>query len=115
MRAWLELRRLPRRLWVLAAATLINRMGTMALPFLSLYVTRGMGLPPATAGQLWALYGATALCAGPLAGRLADRWGSTALWAGAFAVGLVSTAMFWFMPRTSAPKVPAAASPVLAA
>lgn len=77
MKAWLELRRLPRRLWVLAAATLINRMGTMALPFLPLYLTRGMGFTAGQAGGVLALYGAVAFGVSPLAGRLCDRLGTS--------------------------------------
>lgn len=76
MRAWKELSRLPRRLWILAAATLVNRMGTMALPFLALYLVRELGLTPSQAGALMALYGAVAFFAGPLGGRLADRLGN---------------------------------------
>ena len=48
MNPWRGLGRLPRELWVLFIATLVNRAGTMALPFLTLYVTRGLGL---TAGR----------------------------------------------------------------
>ncbi len=79
MEAWLELRRLPRRLWVLSAATLVNRMGTMAAPFLSLYLIRSMGLSAASAGLILAVYGVSAFVAAPLSGRLADRWGTSAV------------------------------------
>ena len=40
MNVWRSLRGLPRDLWVLSAATLINRLGMMAIPFLVLYLTR---------------------------------------------------------------------------
>lgn len=35
---------LPRDVWLLAGAMLVNRAGTMVLPFLSLYLTRQLGL-----------------------------------------------------------------------
>lgn len=70
-----DLRALPRAVWVQCAATFVNRSGTMVLPFLLLYLTRDMGLPPSTGGAIVALYGATALVTSPLAGRLADRVG----------------------------------------
>jgi len=76
MKAWSELRRLPRRLWVLSAATLINNMGMMAMPFLPLYLTRELGFPASRAGAIMALYGAVAFITGPVSGRLCDRWGA---------------------------------------
>ena len=47
----------------------------MALPFLVLYLTRSLGFAPGRAGAALALYGAVALCAGPIAGKAADRFG----------------------------------------
>lgn len=76
MNPWSGLRRLPRQVWILAAATLVNRAGTMVLPFLTLYVTSALGQSPARAGLVMALYGATALAAAPAAGRLCDRFGA---------------------------------------
>lgn len=71
---WRELSRLPRAVWILSLSTLLNRMGTMALPFLTLYLTRSLGLSASRAGALLALYGMVSLVVGPLAGRLCDRW-----------------------------------------
>src|SRR5260221_13460052 len=75
MKGWASLRGRPREVWVLFAATLVNRMGTMALPFLVLYLTRGLGFPAGRAGAMLALYGVCALVAAPLSGRLCDRVG----------------------------------------
>jgi predicted MFS family arabinose efflux permease len=61
--------------WLVCASTLINRLGTMALPFLVLYLTQGRRWTPAEAGYGMLIYGAGALAAGPFAGRLADRLG----------------------------------------
>ncbi|MCL4810004.1 MAG: MFS transporter, partial [Thermoanaerobaculia bacterium] len=71
-----DLRALPRVVWVQCAATLVNRAGTMVLPFLLLYLTRDLGLPPSSAGAIVALYGGTALVTAPFAGRLCDRVGT---------------------------------------
>jgi predicted MFS family arabinose efflux permease len=75
MQSWGALRGLPRAVWIAAAATLVNRVGTMALPFLALYLTRALGEPPAFAANLIAVYGACALVASFAGGALADRWG----------------------------------------
>ena len=48
----------------------------MALPFLALYATQGMGFSPARAGEAMLAYGAAALVAAPLGGHLSDRLGS---------------------------------------
>ncbi len=45
-----QLRLLPRVVRVLFAATLINRCGTMVLPYLALYITQGLSLGAETAG-----------------------------------------------------------------
>jgi MFS family permease len=65
--------------WVLVAATLVNRTGTMFLPFLVLYLTRARGYTPGEAGATLALFGAGALVAGPFAGRFADRFSPLAV------------------------------------
>src|SRR4051812_22117211 len=79
MKAWSELRALPRPVWVLFWATLVNRAGTMALPFLVLYLTGREHLAPHQAGTVMAVYGGAALVAGPLAGRFSDRLGPARL------------------------------------
>jgi len=72
---WRGLRGLPREVWLVCASTLINRLGTMALPFLVLYLTEGRRWTPEEAGYGMMVYGAGALAAGPFSGRLADRLG----------------------------------------
>jgi MFS family permease len=74
---WSGLAGLPRGVWILFAVTLINRMGTMVLPFLVLYLTREIGFSAGRAGLVLSVYGIGALCASPLAGRLCDRFGAT--------------------------------------
>lgn len=76
MESWRQLRRLPRRVWVLSAAALVNRAGTMALPFLTLYLTDALGFTPGRAGAALGLYGVVALLVAPAAGNLCDAWGT---------------------------------------
>jgi predicted MFS family arabinose efflux permease len=72
---WRGLGGLPREVWILFVATLVNRAGSMVLPFLVLYLTRARGLTPGVAGAVVALYGGGALVAAPVSGRLCDRFG----------------------------------------
>ena len=72
---WRDLRGFPVEVWVLFFATLINRAGTMALPFLALYLTRALGHTASQAGFALTVYGVGALLTAPLAGRMADRIG----------------------------------------
>lgn len=75
MNPWRGLGNLPREVWILFIATLVNRAGTMALPFLTLYVTRSLGLTDSQAGFIFTVYGIGAIITAPLAGRLSDRAG----------------------------------------
>lgn len=78
MNPWKSLRGLPRDVWVLFVVTLVNRAGTMVLPFLALYIAEenGLGFGRSIAGGVMTAYGAMALVMGPVAGRLADRFGA---------------------------------------
>jgi MFS family permease len=69
-------RGLPRRAWILFGVNLVNSSGAMVIFFLSLYLTRKLGLSPARAGQALSLYGVGSLGGAYLGGWLADRIGS---------------------------------------
>ena len=73
---WRGLGGLPREIWLLFATNLVNRAGMMVLPFLVLYFTRALGFSVARAGFVFAVYGATAIVAGPISGKLSDRIGA---------------------------------------
>jgi MFS family permease len=75
VKAWRDLRDLPRGVWVLFATTLVNRAGTMVLPFLILYLTRELHFTAGRAGFVMGLFGAGALVSSALSGRLSDVLG----------------------------------------
>lgn len=64
---------LPKPVWMLAAASLINRSGTMVLPFLVLFLTAKRGFSTTEAGQTLALYGLGGVVGTYLGGWFADR------------------------------------------
>ena len=64
---------LPREVWVLSGALLVNRAGTMVLPFLSLYLTLDLGLTAIRAGQIIGCFGLGSMVGSYLGGWLSDR------------------------------------------
>src|SRR6186997_3076991 len=75
MNPWRQLQGRPREVWLISLVTLVNRAGTMVLPFLVLYLTESLGFSVARAGLVMTLYGVGALIASPLSGWLCDRYG----------------------------------------
>ena len=61
--------------WTIWLGTLVNKLGSVVVPFLALYLTQERGLPNAEAGALLSLYGAGSILAGLTGGVLADRHG----------------------------------------
>ncbi|MGE5846727.1 MAG: MFS transporter, partial [Ignavibacteria bacterium] len=76
MNPWKGLKKLPREMWIIAGGTLINRTGTMVLPFLALYLTTEINLSPNKAGFIITFYGIGALVTAPFVGKLADKIGA---------------------------------------
>jgi len=76
MNPWKSLKGLPNDMWVLFFTSLINRSGTMVLPFLTLYLTKKIGTTPAEAGLALLVYGIAAFLAAPLTGKIADKIGA---------------------------------------
>jgi predicted MFS family arabinose efflux permease len=99
---WRGLRGLPPHVWVVSGTTLINRAGTMVLPFLALYITRHLAMPPSRAGLVLAAFGGGGLVAAPLGGWLSDRLGAVRVMTmGLVGSGLVLT-LFPFVTRYEA-------------
>ncbi len=69
-------RGLPKRAWILFAVNLVNSSGSMVFFFLSLYLTRQLGLTTARAGQVLSVYGVGSLAGALAGGWLSDRIGS---------------------------------------
>jgi MFS family permease len=76
MNPYKGLKDLPHDMWALFFTSLINRSGTMVIPFLALYLTKKIGAAPAEAGTALLVYGAAAFLAAPLTGKLSDKIGS---------------------------------------
>ncbi len=67
---------LSRSVWLLSLASLINRAGTMVMPFLVLFLVEKRGFTTTQAGQTLSIYGLAAMAASYSGGRLCDRFGS---------------------------------------
>src|ERR1044071_2723636 len=65
---------LSRSTWLLSFVMLVNRSGTMVLPFMTLYLT-SKGYSVAQAGFVYGLFGAGAFFGAYLGGRLTDKFG----------------------------------------
>ena len=66
---------LSREVWLLAFVTFVNRAGTMVVPFLSLYLTKDMGLSLEQVGWIMSCFGAGSVLGSWLGGKLTDRLG----------------------------------------
>ncbi|MFG1611928.1 MDR family MFS transporter [Nonomuraea wenchangensis] len=73
---------LPRPFWALWGGTLVNRLGTMVMPFTGVYLTQSRGLSVTAAGLVMGVFGVGSLLSQPLAGMLTDRIGRRATLSG---------------------------------
>lgn len=64
-----------REVWLLSIVMLINRSGTMVIPFLSVYLTQIMGYSLGQAGWVMSCFGAGSVLGSYIGGRLTDRIG----------------------------------------
>ena len=65
---------LSRSTWLLSLVMLVNRSGTMVLPFMTIYLT-GIGFSLFKAGIVVGLFGAGAVCGAIIGGKLTDKIG----------------------------------------
>lgn len=65
---------LNRYVWLLALVNLINRTGSMVLPFMTLYLTKELGIPLSNAGYAMSAYGLGSIIGSYLGGKLADKY-----------------------------------------
>jgi len=77
----------PREIWALAVLTVINRMGTMVMPFMSVYLTTILGFSLRDAGFIVSAFGIGSLGGSFLGGRFSDRYGPNIVIIVSFAVG----------------------------
>ncbi len=61
--------------WWLSIVMLINRSGTMVVPFMTLYLTETKHYTIAKAGLIMSIFGFGAICGGFLGGKLTDKLG----------------------------------------
>jgi MFS family permease len=67
---------LPRVTWVIAFVGLVNRAGTMVVPFLTLYFKASLGFSAGEAGMLFGTWGVGALVGAYVGGWASDRFGA---------------------------------------
>ena len=65
---------LSREVWLLSFVLLINRAGSMVLPFLSVYLHNEIGLSLSNVGWIMSMYGLGALAGSYIGGELTDRF-----------------------------------------
>lgn len=87
------LKNIPKNIWMLAAATLINRSGTMVLPFIALYANQILNVSKGDSGLVLAAYGIGAFITAPFAGKLSDKIGTLRM----MKISLFSTGIFLFL------------------
>jgi len=81
---------LSKEVWWLAFITLINRAGTMVIPFLSLYLTKHLGFSLGKVGWIMTAFGLGSVVGSWLGGKLTDKIGyyKVMLWS-LFATGVL--------------------------
>lgn len=65
----------PRGIWVIFTAQVINRMGDFVAPFLSLFLTLKIGASPETAGVFLMATSLSSMFGALVGGKLADKYG----------------------------------------
>ncbi|WP_431158764.1 MFS transporter [Winogradskyella poriferorum] len=66
---------LSKEIWYISLISLVNRAGTMVIPFLSLYLTKNLDFSKDDAGWILAFFGIGSVIGGWLGGKLTDIFG----------------------------------------
>lgn len=66
---------LSKEIWYISLISLVNRAGTMVIPFLSLYLTKNLDYSKDDAGWILAFFGIGSVIGGWLGGKLTDIFG----------------------------------------
>ncbi|MEP6465592.1 MAG: MFS transporter [Parafilimonas sp.] len=66
---------LSKNTWYLSAVMLVNRSGTMVIPFMTMYCTQQLHFSLPQAGTVMALFGAGAIAGAYVGGRITDKFG----------------------------------------
>lgn len=94
---------LNRNTWLLALVQLVNRAGTMVVPFMSMYMTQKMGVSITKAGFVLACFGMGSIVGSFAGGKLTDRFGFyyimiiTLLLGGLSFIGLSFLTSYWWI------------------
>jgi len=92
---------LSKEVWFIATITLINRAGTMVIPFLSLYLTEYLHLSLSQVGWIMSSFGLGSFVGSWLGGKLSDKFGFykvmtwSLLLTGFLFIGLQYITSFW--------------------
>ncbi|MGB5236225.1 MAG: MFS transporter [Flavobacteriaceae bacterium] len=96
-------RGLSREIWWLALITLINRSGTMVIPFLSLYLTKDLGFSLENVGIIMTFFGLGSLVGTWIGGKLTDTLGyykimmGSLIGTGLFFISIQFLSSFWLV------------------
>ncbi len=82
---------MPKEMYILCFATLINRIGDFIVPFLSLYLTQKIGLSTAVSGIIVTLSSIISIPASMMGGRVSDMYGRKKIYI--FAQSLAAAAL----------------------
>jgi len=66
---------LTKNTWYLSVVMLVNRSGTMVIPFMTMYCTQKLHFSLPQAGTIMALFGAGAIAGAYIGGRITDKFG----------------------------------------
>lgn len=88
---------LSKNTWYLSIVMLVNRSGTMVLPFLTMYCHIQLGFTVGQSGFVMALFGGGAIVGAFIGGRIVDTWGFYPLQLAALLIGGVMFIIVGFL------------------